>query len=41
MLGVTIALGFMLAAGLTIRWPAPGLAAALGFAAYLVARGAN
>lgn len=40
-LGVAVALGFMLAAGLTIRWPAPGLAVAVGFAVYLIARGGN
>lgn len=38
-LGVAAALVFMTAAALAIRWPAPGVAAVLGFAVYLVARG--
>jgi F0F1-type ATP synthase assembly protein I len=39
LLGVAVALAAMVAASLTIRWPAPGISVALGMAAYLLARG--
>jgi len=39
LLGVAVALAVMVAASLTIRWPAPAIAAAIGFGAYFLARG--
>ncbi len=39
LLGVAVALAVMVAAWLTIRWPAPAIAAAIGFGGYLIARG--
>lgn len=39
LLGVVVALAVMLVAGLTLGWPAPGLAVALGLGVYLLARG--
>jgi hypothetical protein len=38
-LGVLVAVAAMGAATLAVRWPAPGVAALLGFAVYLLARG--
>ncbi len=39
LLGVAVALAVMAGASLAIRWPAPGIAVALGFGADLLARG--
>lgn len=39
LLGVVVALAVMVAAWLIIRWPAPVIAAAIGFGAYLIAHG--
>ena len=39
LIGVGVALGVMAVLFRTIGWPAPGIAAAIGFGAYLLARG--
>lgn len=41
LLGIATALVVMAAASRAIRWPAPGIAVALGFGVYWLARGAD